>query len=246
MTSLLLVLDAGNTSITLGLFRGEKLIRRGHIPTAGTRHAKEISRFISGLPVETAILSSVVPSATRSLKKTFRALCISLFVTGENIKIPVVNKYRIPSQVGQDRLVNAVAACERYGAPAIIADFGTGLTIDLVSARREYLGGLIIPGINLALEALTHRAALLPKITLAPPKEFLGRDTKSSMRSGIFYGYGAICDGIVARLKKQAPRARVVATGGQARLIKPFCKSIQIVDPDLTLYGLFYTYQASF
>lgn len=244
MIPMLLVLDAGNTSISLGLFRGEKLVRRGHFSTHKTNYKKELTRWCRG--VKAVVICSVVPKATVSLKKTFRSISIPVFVAGENIKIPIINKYRVPSQVGQDRLVNAVAACERYGAPAIIADFGTGLTIDLVSKKREYLGGLIIPGINLALEALTHRAALLPKITLTPPKEFLGRDTKSSMRSGIFYGYGAICDGIVARLKKQTPRAKVIATGGQARLIKPFCKSIQSVDPDLTLYGLFYTYQASF
>ena len=160
-------------------------------------------------------------------------------VLGEDIQAPVINRYRIPSQVGQDRLVNAAAAYEWYGGPAVIVDFGTAVTLDLVSRRREYLGGFIVPGLEVALAALAERTALLPRVGLKRPKEFLGRDTRSSILSGLFHGYGAMCDGLVTRMKaRYAPRARVVATGGHARLMAPFCRTLQVVNPDLTLQGL--------
>ncbi len=246
---MLLALDVGNTSITVGLFRGRRLAGRGRVQTHASSYLsalrRELSRFrISADRVEGVILSSVVPKATGRLKQAIRRLGLPRpLVLGENVRAPVINRYRIPSQVGQDRLVNAAAACFLYKGPAIVVDFGTAITIDLVSGRREYLGGLIVPGLELALEALMNRAALLPRIRLAPPKEFLGRDTVSSMRAGIFYGYGALCDGIIRGLKRRhAPRAKVIATGGHSPLIGRFCRSVQIVNPDLTLQGLELTY----
>ncbi len=240
---MLLAIDVGNTNITLGIFQGERLLSRGRIST----HVSSLTlrRLLVDLEVPSSaltgvIISSVVPKATLRLKKAFRrATRLKPLVLGENIKAPILNRYRVPAQVGQDRLVNAVAAHHLYAGPAIVVDFGTAITIDLVSARREYLGGLIVPGIGVALEALSSRAALLPKVELAPPEEFLGRDTVNSMRSGIFYGYGALCDGIVHRLKADfAPKAKVIGTGGHAPLISPYSRSIQIVNPDLTLQGL--------
>jgi type III pantothenate kinase len=191
------------------------------------------------------IVSSVVPKATVSLKRALRSLGFPRpLVLGETIQAPVINRYRIPSQVGQDRLVNAAAAYFLYGGPAIVVDFGTAVTIDLVNRGREYLGGLIVPGMEIALEALSSRAALLPKIKLTPPRELLGRDTVSSMKAGLFHGYGLLCDGIVHRLKaKYAPKAKVIATGGHARLIAPFCRTVQVVNRELTLRGLELTYR---
>ena len=246
---MLFALDVGNTSITVGLFQGKRITFRGRLPTHGTHSYRDSLRKLLGKrarSIDGVIISSVVPKATRTLKKALQALHLPTpLVFGENIKAPVINRYRIPSQVGQDRLVNAAAAFFLYRGPCIIVDFGTAITIDLVSKRREYLGGVIFPGMELALETLTARAALLPEIRLTPPKEFLGRDTVSSMKSGIFYGTGALCDGIVAHIKrKDAPRAKVVATGGHARLIAPFCRTIQIVSPDLTLRGLALIYQS--
>lgn len=242
---MLLALDVGNTSITVGCFRGRRLVGQGRMPTHPTASASykgRIKRFLRSKRIEpqAVIISSVVPKATAALKKSLHSLKLPKpLVLGQNVKAPIINQYRIPSQVGQDRLVNAVAACELYGGPAIVADFGTALTIDLVSAGREYLGGVIVPGMEMALEALHSWTALLPKIRLAPPKELLGRDTASSMRSGIFYGYGALCDGIVGLFKrKHAKGAKVIATGGYAGLIAPFARSIQIVNPNLTLQGL--------
>ena len=247
---MLLAIDVGNTNITVGIFRGEKLVARGSILTRETRPAAALRRLLRKLKVpldavEGVILSSVAPRATTALKSALKTLVKgNPMVLGENIRAPVINRYRIPSQVGQDRLVNAAAAFYRYGGPAIVVDFGTAVTIDLVNRRREYLGGLIVPGIGIALEALSSRAALLPKIRLAPPKEFLGRDTISSMRSGIFFGYGALCDGIVRQMKDQwVPKAKVIATGGHSSLIAPFCRTLQVINPDLTLQGLELTYR---
>ena len=248
---MLLAIDVGNTSITAGVFRGKRLLGQGRIPTRTDRRlASDLKNVLRGKrialqEIQAVIVSSVVPRATAYLRKALANLGLPKpLVLGQNLKAPIVNRYRIPSQVGQDRLVNAVAACELYGGPAIVADFGTALTIDLVSRRREYLGGVIVPGMEMALEALHSRTALLPKIRLARPAELLGRDTAGSMKSGIFYGYGALCDGIVGLLKKSHARgAKVIATGGHVRLIAPFARSIQIVNPNLTLQGLAIVYK---
>ena len=247
---MLLAIDVGNTNITVGIFRGELLAARGWIATEETRTAGALRRLLGRLKVpleaiEGVIVSSVVPGSTSALKSALKTVVkLKPLVLDENIQAPVINRYRIPSQVGQDRLVNAAAAYYRYGGPAIVVDFGTAVTIDLVNGRREYRGGLIVPGIGIALEALSSRAALLPTIRLRPPKEFLGRDTVSSMRSGIFFGYGALCDGIVRRIRADfAPKAKVIATGGHSTLIAPFCRTLEIVNPDLTLQGLELTYR---
>lgn len=255
MPFMLLALDVGNTSITLGLFHGKRLLSQGRIPTHGLAgsagYSTAIRRFLRRCSVplnaiDGVILSSVVPRATVSLKPALKRLFkIKPYVLGENIQAPVINRYRVPAQVGQDRLVNASAACFLYRGPAIIVDFGTAITIDLVTRHREYKGGVIVPGMEIALEALSSRAALLPKIKLKRPRELLGRDTVSSMQSGIFHGYGALCDGIVRLLmRKHAPKAKVIATGGHSRLIAPFCRTIRIINPDLTLQGLEITYHS--
>ena len=249
--TLLLAIDVGNTNISLGLFRARHLVSTERISTQG---AKEIPRAVRRLlrkqrlhrmVIGGVILSSVVPSATRPLKRSLQRLVgFEPLVVGETVQAPIRNRYRIPSQVGQDRLVNAVAAYTLYGGPVIVVDFGTAVTIDLVSGRREYRGGLIVPGIRIALEALHTRAALLPKISLRVPKQFLGLDTQGSMRSGIFFGYSALCDGIVKRLKVQyAPRAKVVGTGGDAEQLARYCRTIRRINLDLTLQGLEITYR---
>ena len=239
---ILLALDVGNTGVSVALFKGSRFFHKGWMPTDGPRSYESLlRRFLPSRPaVSEVILSSVVPQATHLLKKTLRKMGLPApGVLGENIQAPVINRYRIPSQVGQDRLVNAAAAYEWYGGPAVIVDFGTAVTLDLVSRRREYLGGFIVPGLEVALAALAERTALLPKVGLKRPKEFLGRDTRSSILSGLFHGYGAMCDGLVTRMRaRYAPRARVVATGGHARLMAPFCRTLQVVNPDLTLQGL--------
>ncbi len=242
---MLLAIDVGNTNVTVGVFRAGRLVRRGRMPTEGSLRALLSRMKVPPKAVDGVILSSVVPRATLSLKRVLKGLVRPKpLILGETVRAPIKNCYRIPSQVGQDRLVNAAAAFFLYGGPAIIVDFGTAVTIDLVSARQEYRGGLIIPGVGVALEALVSRAALLPEIELSPPREFLGKDTRQSMRAGLFYGYGALCDGLVSRMKaRYAPSAKVIATGGHCRLIAPYCRTIQIVDPDLTLRGLRFIFE---
>lgn len=260
---LLLAIDVGNTSIAAGVFRGRRLISSGRIPTRklgspGRRpaSAKGSARALRALlrtlrvsagDLQGVIISSVVPQVTGPLVRALQAVGLPRpQVLGRDLQAPVVNLYRIPSQVGQDRLVNAAAACFLYKGPAIVVDFGTAVTIDLVNGRGEYRGGMIVPGLEISLEALATRTALLPRIPLAPPKEFLGRDTRSSMASGLFFGFGALCDGLVRRLKAQyAPRAVVIATGGHAALIAPFCRTVQKVNSELTLQGLALTYEKS-
>jgi type III pantothenate kinase len=246
-------LDVGNTSIGLGLFRGKRLTAHGRMPThqSPKSHAMHLAQFLreskgQGGELET-ILSSVVPRVTKSITRTIRSITgKDSLVVGESIEAPVKNRYRIPAQVGTDRLVNAAAAFFLYGAPAIVVDFGTAVTVDLVNERQEYLGGVIVPGLEVAWNALIERAALLPQIPLKPPRALLGRDTASSMRAGMFFGYGALCDGLVVRMKQSyAPYAKVIATGGYARLMAAFSKTIQSVDPFLTLRGLELTHRLS-
>lgn len=236
---MLLAIDVGNTNITAGLFRGARLVARGRAPTRASARVLLSSMKVKPSEIDGVILSSVVPRATVPLKRSLKQLGLKPWVLGENVRAPIKNRYRVPSQVGQDRLVNGVAASFLYGGPAIVVDFGTAVTIDLVNERREYRGGLIFPGVGIALEALVSKAALLPEIRLAPPREFLGRDTRQSMLSGLFHGYGALCDGIVSQLRsRHAPRAKVIATGGHCRLLARYCRTVQIVNPDLTLHGL--------
>lgn len=239
----LLAIDVGNTHISLGYFRSGRLISTAQWSTS---RAEGVSRIL--LPAESAIVASVVPAATRVLKRILRRKIGKWpLVLGENVGAPIFNRYRIPSQVGQDRLVNGVAAFSLYGGPVIVVDFGTAVTIDLINGRREYLGGLIVPGIRVGMQALAERAALLPEVKLVPPKQLLGRDTQGSMRSGIFFGYSALCDEIVRRLRaRYARKAKVVATGGDARRFAPYCKTVQIINPHLTLQGLELTFRLTF
>ena len=187
------------------------------------------------------LIVSVVPKATAGVKTALKSICSArALLVGQDCPIPIRNLYKDPRQVGADRLVNAVAARHRYGQPAIIVDFGTAITVDLVSPAGAYVGGMIAPGLEISLEALVTRAALLPRIDLEPPKAVLGRDTVTSMRSGIIHGYGALCDGLVRRIKEAAriKRAPVIATGGHAPFMAPYCQTVSRVDPTLTLDGL--------
>jgi type III pantothenate kinase len=153
--------------------------------------------------------------------------------------VPIKNLYRKPYQVGQDRLVNAYAGLKLYGAPLIVVDFGTAVTFDVVSRNNEYLGGMILPGLGISLDVLADRAALLPNIKLDKPKEFIGRDTKNSMLSGIVYGFAALTDYLAARIKnKIGKNAKVIGTGGDIGLASKYCEGINKIDKDLIQKGL--------
>lgn len=211
------------------------------VPTRECRSRARLSRRLIRLPkLQQAIVCSVVPRVTPLVSRAVRSLdCPVVNVVGRDVHVPLKNRYRYPEQVGQDRLVGAYAAWRTYKRNCIVADFGTAITIDVVTKRGEYLGGVIAPGLDISLDALATRTALLPKIELREPPELLGRDTANSMRAGLIYGAAALCDGLVAQLKAQyAPGAAVVATGGASPRIAKHARSIAYLRPHLVLEGL--------
>jgi type III pantothenate kinase len=187
-----------------------------------------------------AIICSVVPYITLRLKNDLQTILkIKPYIVGKDIVVPIRNLYHKPKEVGQDRLVNAFAAITLYKAPIIAIDFGTAITFDVISRYGEYLGGMILPGLKISLEALNQRTALLPDIKLSKPRTFIGRDTKTSMLSGIIYGFSSLSDELIMRIRNKIGRkAKVIATGGNSRLIAGYCKKIDKLDLELTLKGL--------
>ncbi|MFH1457749.1 MAG: type III pantothenate kinase [Candidatus Omnitrophota bacterium] len=235
---MLLAIDIGNTNITFGIFRGKRLVRKFDVPTDKFSYAslkKKSGRF----EPRDAIVCSVVPWATRQLKRSLSQVGIRPIIIGKDIAAPIKNLYRNPQQVGQDRLVNAYAAWRLYGTAAVIVDFGTAITFDVISKDREYLGGLILPGLKMSLGALAKGTALLPELTLSAPREFIGRDTKSSMHSGVVYGFASLTDRLILKIKKKIGKGTVaIGTGGDIGLMARYCKEIDKVDRYLSLKGL--------
>ena len=243
----LLTIDIGNTNITAGIFEGSRMACRAKTATYCSslykRFFKRLLRSAGLRPedVGSIIVSSVVPLALSrllvELRKTFQC---NVRITGKDIVVPIKNRYTVKNEVGQDRLVNAYAAKILYGAPAVVVDFGTAITFDIISAKEEYLGGLILPGIEMSLSGLHRKTALLPRVELKAVSSIIGKDTESSMRGGILFGFGAMCDGLAAQYSKMLGKdTRVIATGGNASLIKRYARSIETVDEDLTLKGLY-------
>lgn len=235
---MLLAVDIGNTSINNGIFDGRILKKAFRVPT----YAKALEALYAKKlgDVNGAVIVSVVPKVLGRVERICeRALGKKVMVVGRDISSGVKNRYRKPRQVGQDRLVNARAAYEMYGGPCIVVDFGTAITIDVVNKKKEYIGGLIVPGVEISLNALSEKAAMLPRVKLKKPKGVLGRETRESMVNGAVYGFASLCDGVVGRLKKiYGAKGNVIATGGTSRLIGPYCSTVKKIDPELTLEGL--------
>lgn len=251
---MLLVLDVGNTETTIGLFEGEVLSRRWSISTTLTRTRDEWAALIkmflemAGYSLQELrgiAISSVVPPVDSVLKSAFETyLAMEPLFVVPGIKTGIQILYENPTEVGADRVVNAVAAARLHELPAIIIDFGTATTFDLVSADGNYLGGVIAPGLGISAEALFTRAAKLPKVELARPKKVVGRSTTASMQSGLYYGYASLTEGIVKRIKNECGGVKsVIATGGLANLIAPECPFIDEIDEDLTLKGLYFIHE---
>lgn len=236
---MLLAIDIGNTNISFGIFKGKRLIKRFNVFT-DKYSIWNLRKSLVQISIDDGIICSVVPKVSRILKHDLRGLLHkNPYVLGEDVKVPIRNLYRKPRQVGPDRLVNAYVGIILYGAPLIIVDFGTAITFDVISKNKEYQGGLILPGFEISLDALARQTALLPKIKLNKPKEFIGRDTKSSMLSGIIYGFSVLTDNLSEKIKKKiGKRAKVIATGGNIHLVENYCQGIDKVDKDLTLKGL--------
>lgn len=237
---MLLAIDIGNTNISFGLFKDSRLIKRFDIPAVGFNSGKLKLRLGSKAGISAAVICSVVPRLTPVLKRSLKALLhINPIVVGKDVKVPLKNLYRNPKQVGQDRLVNAYAGIKLCGSPLIAIDSGTAITFDVISRKKEYLGGMIVPGLNMSLEALHHKTALLPHIKVQLPKEFIGRDTKSSILSGVIYGVAGLIDEMVIRIRHNIGKdAVVIGTGGNIKLLAKYSRSFDAVDSDLTLKGL--------
>lgn len=239
---MLLVVDIGNTNTHFGIFDKKRLIKDWRLPTKKVQSPESRVRRVKN-KIDNIIICSVVPKALMHLRQDLkRRFKISPIVVGKDIKVPLKNLYKNPKQVGQDRLVGAYAAYKKYGGPAIIVDFGTAITIDAVSKKAEYYGGVIVPGIDISLEALAKRTALLPMVKLAKPAGLIATDTANSIRSGIIYGFASLCDGIIDRFRKELKDENipVIATGGYLRFIAPYSSRIDKINPDLVLEGLAY------
>ena len=246
---MLLAIDVGNTNTVLGVFDGAELCDHWRLVTAQHRTGDEYAVLLHALfgmsgrdvrAVDAAILSSVVPPAQAPLEHMLRQrLNVTPLVVGPGIKTGMPILYENPREVGADRIVNAVAAYERYRAGAIVVDFGTATTFDCVSPAGEYLGGAIAPGVTIGADALYRHAAKLPRVELAQPRSVVGKNTVASIQSGLLYGYVGLVDGIVRRMADEVGFApHVIATGGLCSVIAPHSTTIQDTDDLLTLRGL--------
>jgi type III pantothenate kinase len=233
----LLAIDIGNTSISCGIFDQERLSSSFSISTKECNNLFEkVSDEVQGV-----CISSVVPSVNQLVIDKIKGLGISpRFVSPLDLETDLLS----PSEIGQDRIANGVAARNLYQLPVIVVDFGTATTFDVIGKDGVYLGGAILPGIETSFSALIERCELLSNIELKPPKVCIGKDTEQALLSGVFYGFSAQVDGMVRRIKAElGPSAKVIGTGGNSGLISNFCSEIDEINPHLTLYGLMWVYK---
>jgi len=249
----LLAIDVGNTQTVIGLYKSgdesHELLDHWRIATNADRTSDELALMFSEFlltaghdwksAVSGVAVSSGVPSVTFELRRMCeRYLDIEPVVLGTGVKTGMPVLYDNPKEVGADRIANAVGAFDLYGGPTIVVDFGTATTFDVISANGEYLGGAIIPGIEISLDALFGRAAALRRVELVEPRSVIGKTTVESIQSGVIYGYSAMIDGMCDRIEDVIGEPTVIATGGLADLIAPSADAIEHVEPWLTLHGL--------
>ena len=251
---MIFVMDVGNTQTTVALYRGAQLVNSWRISTARHRTQDEWGALLHLLfqvndlqmsEVSGVIVCSVVPPADAHLRDMCRRYFKRepIFVApGLKTGVPIL--YDNPSEVGADRVVNAVAVLAHYALPAIIVDFGTATTFDVLDGKGSYLGGAIAPGLAISAEALFEKTAKLPKVEISRPSRVIGKSTVQSIQSGLYWGYVGLVEGLLKRMIKElGPVKSVIATGGLARLVAPDCPSVQTVDETLTLEGLRLIYE---
>ena len=241
---MLLAVDVGNTQTVLGLFDGERLAENRRLASVASRTSDELGALIGEMfdldTVDGICLSSTVPALVREFELfAERWAEAPILVVGPGAKTGMPVRYDDPREVGPDRVVNAVAAKERYGAPCIVVDFGTSTNFDVVSAEGEYVGGVLAPGIEISMDALFSRAARLMRVDFTEPPTVIGKTTVHSLQSGLVYGFAGQVDRIVEEIRGElGVEARAIATGGLADIVAPHARTIERVDPDLTLEGL--------
>jgi type III pantothenate kinase len=245
----LLAIDVGNTQTHFGAFRGSELVEHWRFATVAESTADELGAVLRGLlelrgiglaDISASIVSSTVPVLEPEwLAMGTRYLGHAMLSVGPGLKTGMALRYDNPREIGADRLANAVAIRERYGGPAVCVDFGTSVNFDVVGPTGDFLGGVLVPGVEISLAALTSRGAKLPSIDLLPPRTVIGKSTVDAIRSGVIYGFAGAIDGILGRLLAELGEdTDVIATGGLAGAIVPFTEHIDEIDDFLTLTGL--------
>jgi type III pantothenate kinase len=251
---MLLAVDVGNTQTHLGVFDGTRLVEHWRLATEAEATADELAVMVASLlrlrqielgAIDASIVSTVVPRLGPEYSQMCeRNLTNACLMVGPNLKTGMAIKIDNPHELGADRLVNAVAAYDKVGGACVAVDFGTSSNFDAVSAAGEYLGGVIAPGVEISMEALTERTAKLPRIDLGEPHSAIGKNTQAAIQAGVVYGFAGLIDGIARRLAGELGDATTfIATGGLAGAIVPFCETIDEVDDLLTLTGLRLIYE---
>jgi type III pantothenate kinase len=253
---MLLAIDVGNSQTVCGIFKQSSLICHWRLKTDREKTADELAaRFLPLFTMQDihfkdisgVIIASVVPTQQQAWQEFSSKYtgCTPLLVNSPTLKSGIKIVTDNPAEVGADRIVNAVAAFEQNGKSTIVVDFGTAITFDCISAKGEYLGGAIMPGMNISLDALANRTAKLPRVDISsPPQKAIGANTVDAIKSGLLFGYGAMVDGLIKKLSAEFTETpQVIATGGMSELISAYTESIQIVDPMLTLKGLYLLYE---
>ena len=246
-----LAVDVGNTQTVIGLFRGREVVDRWRLSSGRERTEDEFTILLAGLLAPTgygpddfegAAMSSVVPPVATALRSALQKLVGSdVLVVGPGIRTGMAIKIDNPREVGADRVVNSVAARDRYGTPVVVVDFGTATTFDVVDGTGAYLGGVIAPGLEVSMDALVSATAALREVDLTEPRSVIGKGTTEAIQSGLLYGYAGLVDGVMDRILAELAgdaAVAVVATGGVARVIVPLCRHVSTIDPTLTLDGL--------
>jgi len=236
---MILAIDIGNTNINFALIdKKGRIIKKGSTETQRPNLKKIL---ISRNKIEKVLIVSVMPKAFSRVKTFLKRKLknIDILVIGRNLKVPLRCEYS-KKEIGQDRLVTAFAAKVIYGLPILIVDFGTAVTFDVVSKKNAYLGGLILPGIKMSLESLHNNTSMLPRVYLKKVTSIIGKNTASSIQGGMVYGYASICEGLIKLFKKKVNKnLKVVATGGDSKLISRYAPSIKKIDLDLSFKGLY-------